>query len=1067
MAEPRTRTVTFLLTDVEGSTALWETDPAAMRQALAHHDALIETSIVEHGGLVVKSRGEGDSVFAVFGGARDAIGAASALQVAFQTVAWPTPAPLRVRMAVDTGEAQVRDGNYFGPVVNRCARLRAAAHGGQILLSQATTDLVRDVLPEGVDLRALGEHRLSDLARPTPVFQVVHAALPAEFPALKSLAAPPSTLPRELTSFVGREREVAEVKRLLGLTRLLTLTGSGGVGKTRLGLRVASDVADRPADAEPAYPDGVWLVELAALGDGALVPQALASALDVRDQPGRILLDTLVDVLRPRTCLVLLDNCEHLVAACAALADRLLRSCPGLSLLATSREPLGIAGETVWRVPPLTLPDALPGELPAGGTAALAQFEAVRLFEERARAALPAFTLTDQNGPAVAQICQRLDGIPLAIELAAARARGLAPEQLAGRLDDRFRLLTGGSRTALARHQTLRALVDWSHELLSEPERVLFRRLSVFAGGWTLDAAEAVCSGQEIEPEDVLGPLLQLVDRSLVLAEEQLVLASDLPPVRYRLLETLRQYGAEKLREAGEELAVRARHLDWYLRLAEVVGSSLRGRGAADQSKRLEAEHDNLRAALGWSLMAETADETRLSGQQLAGMLLEFWWMRAYLSEGRRWLDAALSLDLKATNVHRYARARALVGAGLLSGLLGDFDRADALNTEALTLLRPEDDPSLAGLAMSVLGFAAEGRGDTDRAAGLYEQVLALARAVQHSWITGWQLANLGRLAIARGDYDRAATLLEESVTQLEQAGDRQGMTWPFQSLGRLAERLGDHARATLFFEEALAAAQDVGDKAGMAWTLGNLGRQARIQGDFALATSWLEESLRLSRDIGDRWCAARSLGNLGRVALARHDHQRAAALFEESLVLSQSVSGRGRRAAYALHYLGVVARELGQPERAGRLMGAADALEDAGGRAVSPLDRVERKRELASIRQTLGDQRFAAAWAAGRAMSLDEAVDYAMTALNGPASVATPGRARSATEHPTSLLSAREFEVVLLVARGLSNRQVAEELVISTRTASTHVTHILNKLGLANRWQIAAWAAEQGLAAQ
>lgn len=419
----------------------------------------------------------------------------------------------------------------------------------------------------------------------------------------------PNNLPRELTSFVGREREVAEVKRLLGMTRLLTLTGSGGVGKTRLVLRVASDLVG-------AFPDGVWLVELAGLGDPTLVPQATASALGVREQPGRSLLDTLIDVMRPRTCLLVLDNCEHLVAACATLANGLLRTCPGLTLLATSREPLGIAGESVWRVPPLTLPDGSGDDALADSPSTLARYEAIRLFEERARAALPAFSLTNQNAPAVVQICRRLDGIPLAIELAAARSRGLAPEQLSTRLNDRFRLLTGGSRTALARHQTLRALVDWSYELLSEPERVLLQRLSVFAGGWTLDAAEVVCAGDDLETGDVLELLLQLVDRSLVLAED--TDAGRTPGVRYRLLETLRQYGAEKLYEAGDEDVMRGRHLSWCLGLAEVAGPSLRSRGTTDQDRRLDVEHDNLRAALGWSLMSETSDEIRFRGQQLA-----------------------------------------------------------------------------------------------------------------------------------------------------------------------------------------------------------------------------------------------------------------------------------------------------------------------------------------------------------------------------------------------------------------------------------------------------------------
>jgi len=868
-----------------------------------------------------------------------------------------------------------------------------------------------------------------------------------------------NNLPRELTSFIGRKREIDEVRRLLGTARLLTLTGSGGVGKTRLGLRVAGELVE-------AYPDGVWLVELAAIGDPTLVPQATASALGAREQPGRSLQDTLIDVLRPRTCLLLLDNCEHLVAACAALADGLLRACPGLVLLATSREPLGIAGETVWRVPPLTLPGAMRDDVLTDGPAALTQFEAIRLFEERGRAALPAFRLTDQNAPAVVLICQRLDGIPLAVELAAARVRGLAPEHLAARLVDRFRLLTGGSRTALPRHQTLRAAVDWSYELLSEPERVLFRRLSVFAGGWTLDAAEEVCSGEEIEPEDVLGLLLQLVDRSLVLAEEQPADAGRVTGVRYRLLETLRQYGAEKLRDAGDEQAVRARHLAWGLELAEEAGSSLRWQGGTDQGKRLDAEHDNVRAALGWSLMTETSDDARFGGQRLAGLLWRFWFMRGHLSEGRRWLDASLAVDMQDTEAHRRTRAIALVGAGMLAGLLYDHGRADVLNAEALTLARPTDPPQVAGLAMTMLGVAAEARGEADRATELYEQALALTRDVPRAWLTGWVLGHLGRMATAHGDYETATALLEESLAQLQKAGDRQGACWSFQYLGRIAERRGDLDRATLFFEAALAAAQDVGDRMGIARSLGSLGRAARLQGDFAQAVEWLEESLRLSRNIGDRWGAALALGNLGRVALAQRDHQRAAALFEESLVLSQSLTGSGRRVVYSLYHLGVVASELGQLERAGRLLGAAAVLQEAGGRAVSPLDLAERERQIAIVREVLGDERFAEVWADGQAMSLEQAIEYALAAppFEGTLSVAS---ARPTPEGLASPLSAREEEVAVLLARGLSNRQIAEELVISSRTASTHVSHILNKLGLSNRSQIAAWAIEHDLVAQ
>ena len=912
--------------------------------------------------------------------------------------------------------------------------------------------------------------------------------LPTAYPPLRPGHAYVPRLPRELTSFVGREREVDEVRGLLTTTRLLTLTGVGGVGKTRLGLRVAGDVADPSTSpsragisATPtsgqAYPDGVCLVELAALADPALVPQAVASALGVREQPNRSLVDTLIDVLRPRTCVLLLDNCEHLVESCAALADTLLRASPGLTVLATSREPLGIAGETVWRVPPLGLPGALPGEALPGGAVAIAGYEAIRLFVERARASLPTFELDDQNAPAVAQICQRLDGIPLAIELAAARIRGLGPEDLAARLDDRFRLLTSGSRTALPRQQTLRAAVDWSYELLSEPERVLFRRLSVFAGGWTLDAAEAVCDGvtscelrvasegshlsQLVTRNSVLEVLLQLVDRSLVLVEQQAAQAGRPSSVRYRLLETLRQYGAERLREAGEEPAVRVRHAAWCIALAEEAGSVLQGPRASERAARLEAEHDNLRAALGWSLIDGVADAGDV-GQRLAGALWVFWWMHGHHTEGSRWLAAGLAIDQGDAGSGRHARARLLVGACVLAAMLGNAERSITLSEEALALLHPENDLFLASFATSALGASAELLGNYGQAAVHFEQSLALARAGRLTPIVGWQLGNLGRMALTRGDYDRATTLLEESLRLEEQSGDRHAASWALQYLGRVALGRGDYLRALARFEEGLAAARDVGDKLSIARSLGYLGRAARMQGDDAKAVGMLQESLGLCRDIGDRLGAAWALGNLGRLALTRKEYQRATALFEENLALCRDLDGRERRVIYALQHLGVVAAELGQPARAARLFGAADGLRQAARRPLSPRDRAEYDQQLEAVRRALGDGPFATAVAAGQALSIDQAIDYALTPPHPDETPPTPSD-RPTLEAWPSPLSAREQEVAVLLTRGLSNRQIAEELVISERTADRHVANILTKLGVQNRAHVAAWVTARG----
>jgi predicted ATPase/class 3 adenylate cyclase len=592
MPELPTGTVTFLLTDVEGSTRLWEQHPAEMRAATARHDALVEETVGGNGGVLVRPRGEGDSRFAVFARASDAVAAAAALQVALDAEPWPTPTPLRVRMALHTGEADLRDGDYYGAAVNRCARLRSIAHGGQVLLSQTTLDLVRQALPKGGSLRDLGDHALADLTLPERVFQMLHPALPTDFPPLKSLDAYPNNLPPQLTSFVGRERELAELKERLKTTRLLTLTGTGGCGKTRLALQVAADRAD-------AFADGVWLIDLAPLVDSLLLPQAIAAVLGVREVPGRPLMATLADSLRGRNLLLVLDNCEHLLGACAQLADALLRACPRLRILATSREILGLSGEIAWRVPSLRQPDPL--QPPTA--ASLAQSEAAQLFLDRALAVLQTFAVTDQSAPAIAQICWRLDGIPLAIELAAARVRVLTAEQIAERLDERFRLLTGGSRTALRRQQTLRALIDWSYDLLSASEQAFFHQLSVFAGGWQLEAAERVCACDSDEAITVLDLLTALVDKSLVVIESGV----DGVP-RYRLPETLREYARERLVASGEDARTHATHAAYYLSLVESIRQTWEPSRQGVARSQLRREQDNLRAALLWTREHPDAD---------------------------------------------------------------------------------------------------------------------------------------------------------------------------------------------------------------------------------------------------------------------------------------------------------------------------------------------------------------------------------------------------------------------------------------------------------------------------
>jgi non-specific serine/threonine protein kinase len=654
-------------------------------------------------------------------------------------------------------------------------------------------------------------------------------------------------LPAPVSRFIGRKEAMAAVTQLLSTARLLTLTGSGGCGKTRLALQVAADRVE-------AYADGVWLVELAALSDPGLVPQAVASALGVREEPGRPLLAALTDSLRFRSLLLVLGNCEHLLLACAQLAESLLRACPNLRILATSREGLGMAGEQTYRVPSLSLPDIR--NLPP--LEQLHEFEAVQLFADRARLSQPGFVVTPANASAVAQVCERLDGIPLAIELAAARVKALPVEKLNQRLDDMFRLLTAGSRTAPPRHQTLRALIDWSHNLLSEPERALLRRLSVFAGGWTLEAAEAVCAGQETEERQVLNLLTRLVETSLVLYEER----ED--GGRYRLLETVRQYGREHLEEAAEAVAVRGRHRDWFLELAEQGEPELVGAHQAQWLDRLEREHDNLRAALAWS----EAEGPVEAGLRLGGALREFWYARGYWTEGREYLEGLLALPgAKARTV---GRAKALAALGFLVQEQGEREKARTLFEESLEICRERGDRLDAAYSLGMLGNLARGRGEYEAARALLEESRAIHREECYKRGIAWSLHLLGGLAQTQGEYDAARVLYEESLVIHREADVRGGIAWSLGALGNVARIQGEYGTARALLEECLLICQELDYNQGILWSLIRLGELTRDLEQYGAARAFFQESLLIARELGDAngiAASAMSLEALGGLA--------------------------------------------------------------------------------------------------------------------------------------------------------------------------------------------------------
>ena len=947
-----TGTVTFLFTDIEGSTRLLQRLGDRYAGVLDDYRRLLRVNVKERGGREVDA--EGDAFFCAFPRARDAVTAAVAAQRALTGYPWPENLSMRARMGLHTGEALPTETGYVGMDVHRAARICAAGHGGQILLSQSTYDLIADEPPEGVGFRDLGEHRLKDLTRSQHVFQVVAPDLSADFPPLRSLDVRPNNLPVQLTSFIGREREIAEVKGLLSTTRLLTLTGAGGAGKTRLGLRVAAEVLEE-------FPSGVWLVELAALSDPTLVPLTVASALTVREQPGRPLVATLTDYLQPKQLLLLLDNCEHLLSACAHLADALLRACPHLRILATSREGLGIGGELTYRVPSLSVPDVR--RLPPLDN--LVQHEAVRLFIERATFALPTFRVTGQNALAVAQVCDRLDGIPLAIELATAQVKALSVEQIAARLDDRFRLLMGGSRTALPRHQTLQGTMDWSYELASEKERALLRRLSVFAGGFTLEAAEVVGSGDGLDEVEVLTLLTHLVDKSLVVREEQ-----DRED-RYRLLETVRQYAQNKLLESGEVAGMRRRHMSFFLALAEEGEPHLTAGDQETWVNHLETEHDNLRAALEWS---KTDDGGKETGLRLAGALWRFWNVRGYWSEGLRWLEGAVGAS---SGISPSTLAKALFGAGVLAWQLSDNDRAAVLLDESLVLNRQLADKKGIADSLRILGQVAWNREDYDRARALGEESLALFQELGNKWGIAAAFRFLGFLAWSRHDLERGRPSLEQSLALARELEDSRGIVQSLYGLGRIAQENGDHDRATTLYEESLALSREIGDKLVIANSLHTLGILAKYRSDFVRARAFHEESLAIRKEMGDKGSIAQSLRSVASLALAQKEYGRARMLYQESLSLRKELPHKSSLAE-CFEGLGQVAEAQNESERAARLLGAAEGLRE-GLPSSAPMERREIEQSVARVRTALGEEVFQMKWGEGRAMTLEQAVEYAL----------------------------------------------------------------------------------------
>jgi len=785
--------LTFMFTDIEGSTRLWDSHPEHMRNALARHDAIMRHAIECGGGHVFNT--VGDQFCAAFPDAAGAIQTAVNAQICLANEDWQssgltslTTSPIRVRIAIHTGDAERREAAYVGPAINRVAQVMALGHGGQTLLTYATYQSVSQSSIDSVDYKDLGEHRLKDLQRPEHIYQLLHPSLLENFKPLRSLDLIPNNFPQQITSFIGRERELRDIKRLLAHARLLTLTGAGGTGKTRLGLQAAVEHLDTSGD-------GSWIIEFGSITDPTLVPQTLASTIGVREEPNRSLSDTLVDYLKTKRMLLMVDNAEHLLNPIARLVDLIVRQCPHVQILATSREPLSVNGEQTYRVPSLSIPDPSKPHSPDS----LVEFEAVKLLVDRARLAQPNFELTVQNSASIAQICHRLDGIPMAIELAAARVRSLQPEQISERLDDRFHLLTGGARTALPRQQTLRAMIDWSYDLLNDQEKTLFRRFSTFSGGWSLEAAENICVDETIESWEVLDIQQSLVDKSLVVYDER--------NQRYRLSETVRAYGRELLTEKLETATIRSNHAAYYWQLAEDKKDRLTSPSAAEALKLLDAEHPNIRSAIEWGL--EGGDP--VLSLKLANALMTFFDIRGEYTEGCTIFQSLLA---KAPPEAEAERAKGLWALGLLSFRLTRYSIAQTMLQEALAIYLSLGDESGAATTINTLGVICHQLERYDDAAVFFEEALPHFKRIGDEMRVAMTLNNLGLLALStEQDFRRAIQYFEEAVELNRKLGHRRGEANNLMNIAYISFRQGDAATAQRLARTAFEMSLEIGDK--------------------------------------------------------------------------------------------------------------------------------------------------------------------------------------------------------------------------------------------------------------
>lgn len=945
-----TGTVTFLFTDIEGSTKLSQQHPESIPALLARHHAILNQAIGMHNGYVFQI--VGDSFAVAFHSASNALNAALDAQRNLHNESW-NPVPIKVRMGIHTGEALITDEKQYSGYTTLAStqRIMSAGHGGQVLLSGATRELVRDVLPTDTELLDLGEKRLKDLLRPEHLYQLNIAGLPAIFPPLKTLDLFPNNLPTQLTSFVGREDQIAELKQELDVHRLITLTGSGGTGKTRLSLQVAAELLER-------FDHGVWFIELAPLTDPDLIPQTILSAIGISEQPNKTPLEILKDYLHEKKTLIVLDNCEHLVTASAQVVNALLNPAPKLRILASSREALGVKGELSYPVPSLSLPDLK--HLPTPEQ--LLQYEAVRLFIDRALLVAPHFVVDKDNAPFIVQICYRLDGIPFAIELAAARLKMLSIEQISQRLDDRFRLLTGGARTALPRQQTLRATIDWSYDILSDKERLFLQRLSVFAGGWTLEAAEDVCADDNIEIYDVLDLLSQLVNKSLVIVVEH----SQSGETRYRLLETIRQYAREKLLEAGGSEVIRNRHLTYFVKLAEQGEPELYRSNQVFWFNKLEDEIDNFRMALEWAMATNVE-----AGLRIAVTPWRFWESRGYLQE----IEDRLGQLLEQHETNDSLHAQSVAVHAYFIFMLGNPEEASRLAERSLQMARALSAKHIEALSLYFLGMCNQYQGRMREGDQILEQSLALYRTLGDKI---GQANTLEALGMFGNDVEQSIAFVREGLELYRELGNLLGTATILQILARLTIYRGDFSAPGPWLEEALAISYQLGNKINAADTLTVYGIFFCQQGDYQRSIAYHNEASLVLENIAlpvrKIWFQIQKAYPV----LRQGDVQQAYKMLEECIWLARKENWVFY-VVYAIEGLASLYANQNQPERAARLFAWVDTMRETTTNHRPPVEQASVDKDWAILRSKVDNAEFEKLYNEGRTLTTEQAIALAL----------------------------------------------------------------------------------------